>query len=927
LKLYFIILSIITIFLYIITLNYSHVYALTSESNLFPVTIEIKIDYASNIAINPNTDKAYVTNSDISNVTVINSTTGNILDTIKLNGSPEDIAANPSTNKIYVASGSGIDIIDGETDELSKTINPSNFFHPVAIAINQNTNRIYSVNEEKEWRSSTHGSLTVNDGKTDKLIYNISVGNSPSDIDINSNTNKIYVADKFSNTVYVIDEGSGRLLSNITVGRELESLAIDSLDNKIYVLYGFGKRISIINGVDNKIINTYTTDQEVDSIYMHPKTNNLYVTYPHNNTLSIINAKEWNTTASILVHDATLSPIFSDIDYNPTTNTIYVVDGGEETVSIISNVVNIKKLERNDIRSFPPGINVGRFPSEIAIDMTNNKIYVLNKLDYSGNKISIIDGKTDQVIENDKVIENLSASYHYLDIDINTLTNWIYFLVDGQIHVRDPNANYHLLKNITGITENKLLVNPYENILYSYSFYGNILQVIDENTNTIKNLTDFSGIVDISFFDNGNTGIVVTQGGRIYFIDEVGNISDSKVVKGELNSIGVNDNTETIYITNSNGTVLILDPYITNNFRTNVKVSEFPNAITVNPLTNMIYIANQDANTISVIDGTTDKLIKNISVAKRPDNININIGTNRIYVTNSYANIVTIIDGYINSVVAGIKFNIHPPNSGIIKCGETQIQPNLYYRLNFETECRAISNKGFEFDKRSESMEGNTSKTITNTIKSDSWYNPLLKWYNSFLDSVGLKQMQNYDSSTFTVTKYGNFSANFYELPPPLPPEYWGTLFGVVASSIVGSWFIPGIISGVKAKLQTRKLSDYHNKMKFLSKDGKLDQYDIELLDKLKGDITDAYARGKITDQHYNILKEEISLLYEEIYKKSIDSANNVFDRIKKIPLLEKLKGDITDAYARGKITDQHYNLLKENISKYENNNNTNSKK
>jgi Txe/YoeB family toxin of Txe-Axe toxin-antitoxin module len=115
--------------------------------------------------------------------------------------------------------------------------------------------------------------------------------------------------------------------------------------------------------------------------------------------------------------------------------------------------------------------------------------------------------------------------------------------------------------------------------------------------------------------------------------------------------------------------------------------------------------------------------------------------------------------------------------------------------------------------------------------------------------------------------------------------------------------------------------------MKFLSKDGKLDQYDIELLDKLKGDITDAYARGKITDQHYNILKEEISLLYEEIYKKSIDSANNVFDRIKKIPLLEKLKGDITDAYARGKITDQHYNLLKENISKYENNNNTNSKK
>jgi hypothetical protein len=33
---------------------------------------------------------------------------------------------------------------------------------------------------------------------------------------------------------------------------------------------------------------------------------------------------------------------------------------------------------------------------------------------------------------------------------------------------------------------------------------------------------------------------------------------------------------------------------------------------------------------------------------------------------------------------------------------------------------------------------------------------------------------------------------------------------------------------------------------------------------------------------------------------------------------LDKIKDDITDAYAKGKITEQHYSLLNERISDYE---------
>jgi hypothetical protein len=41
--------------------------------------------------------------------------------------------------------------------------------------------------------------------------------------------------------------------------------------------------------------------------------------------------------------------------------------------------------------------------------------------------------------------------------------------------------------------------------------------------------------------------------------------------------------------------------------------------------------------------------------------------------------------------------------------------------------------------------------------------------------------------------------------------------------------------------------------------------------------------------------------------------------------LLNKLHSDIEDAYSKEKVTEKHYNLLKEKISDYENSNSINT--
>lgn len=54
-------------------------------------------------------------------------------------------------------------------------------------------------------------------------------------------------------------------------------------------------------------------------------------------------------------------------------------------------------------------------------------------------------------------------------------------------------------------------------------------------------------------------------------------------------------------------------------------------------------------------------------------------------------------------------------------------------------------------------------------------------------------------ASKLDVTEFGNFTANFKEVPPPILAEYWIPLYGVIISTVVG-WSIPSIIGWTKQR-------------------------------------------------------------------------------------------------------------------------------
>ena len=64
-------------------------------------------------------------------------------------------------------------------------------------------------------------------------------------------------------------------------------------------------------------------------------------------------------------------------------------------------------------------------------------------------------------------------------------------------------------------------------------------------------------------------------------------------------------------------------------------------------------------------------------------------------------------------------------------------------------------------------------------------------------------------------------------------------------------------------------------------------------------------------------LKKETSILYQEMFRKRIDSLNYLPEN-NKGTLLAGIKDDISDAYSKEKISDLHYTLLEKKLSDYE---------
>ena len=685
----------------------------------------------------------------------------------------------------------------------------------------------------------------------------------------------------------------------------------------------------------------------------------------------------------------------------------------------VGKTLHSLEIESNSIVKNIPGFNVDKSPVSIAVDEAKNVAYVANR---DSNTVSVIDGETLKV-------SNVNVGKSPTNIAVDYYDNVAYVANTESNTVSVIDEYYGTYKNIANVSVGKsptnIAVDQLDNVAYVANTESNTVSVIDEYYGTYKNIANVSvglGPVSIAVDEAKNVAYVANQysdtvsviNGSYGTYKNIANVSVG-VVGSYPVSIAFDHDENVAYVANQySDTVSVINgSYGTYKNIANVSVGKTPVNIAV--YDHIAYVANHYSNTVSVINGSngTYKNIANVSVGEIPDSVAIdrveriayvaafnnvsvingsdgsykniaNITTgegsprsivsnsidNIAYVANTESNTVSVIYGLNQKAQVAVSFDINPFHAGHIVCNNITVPTNQYFFIDFRTQCLAQPNKGFQFSSWIENLESNSSRTINATTPADS----PVDWITSAL-TLGSKPT----SSTLTVTKFGSFTANFEELPPPVPPEYWGTLFTVVATALIGTWLIPSVIGWTRSKRQRRSLRHYRKRIDSLNNSKPDSQVDHETAEKLKNNITtaysrgeinelqheilkeeilqyhqgaisktidslknmsdrnndqyiqaldetrkqikDAYSEGKINSEHYTDLKNEISVLYDEIYRKRIDLLNGRHDRDSD-RLLNQIKNDIEDAYAKGKISEQHYNLLNKKIESFEITNN-----
>lgn len=287
--------------------------------------------------------------------------------TVSVGDIPIEIAVNLNTNRIYSCnlSSNSLSVINGKTQTLITNVNVGE--SPRSVAINTMTNTIYVANKGSN-------SVSVINGETNTVTSTISVEQSPFGIAVNLNTNKVYVSNESSNTVSVIDGSSNSVIKSISVGEAPEEVIVNVDKNKIYVANTNSNTASVIDGTSDSVIKTiegvgesptsWTQDEDRNKLYLLSFSGSLFEIDP--NTDSVVN----NFAAG---GDKAL-----DLAFHPTTKKIYVTNLFNSTVFVFDAKNNVPLYDLNFIHD----------PTGIAINGNTNAIYIA---DQNRSQISVVE--------------------------------------------------------------------------------------------------------------------------------------------------------------------------------------------------------------------------------------------------------------------------------------------------------------------------------------------------------------------------------------------------------------------------------------------------------------------------------------------------------------------------------------------------------
>jgi DNA-binding beta-propeller fold protein YncE len=272
---------------------------------------------------------------------------------------PAVISINPQSNIIYAFGQGDGTIINGATNTVITCVPAIGTYSNVDV--NPNTNRYYVAHQQA-------GSVTVRAGTSPAIVATIVVPGFPSGVAVNSATNRIYVSSQGfggNDRVFVIDGMTNTLigpLGGIPTGGVAGLILVNPITNLVYV--GTSNGIAIIDGFSNTMLGTIPGFLSGGSAVLDVATNLLYAREDSDGQVAVIDGWTNNIVGTLSLFTAGTQTV--PIAVHQAMNRIYV--GTDANELLVASGTTATQLDSLTVGPNPIG--------GAAVNPRTNLVYV-----------------------------------------------------------------------------------------------------------------------------------------------------------------------------------------------------------------------------------------------------------------------------------------------------------------------------------------------------------------------------------------------------------------------------------------------------------------------------------------------------------------------------------------------------------------------
>jgi PQQ-dependent catabolism-associated beta-propeller protein len=307
-----------------------------SHHSVIALLAALTLQFISACSSKPTGPLAYVSNERDGTITVIDTGTDSVVDTIKVGGRARGIRISPDGRWVYVAlsTPSGQDYneadnkiaaIDVESRKVVAKYDVGS--DPEQLAVSPDGKLLYASNENV-------GTASVTDIQTGRLVSTLTVGIEPEGVTVSPDGRWVYVTAETSNSVSVIDTEKNQVVTTFLVGARPRDTAFSPDGSRAFVSAEVGTNLSVVDTATRQVIKTIEIPRgdgvKPMGVAVSKDGRKVYVANGRAGTVSVIDAKTYEIITTIVVGKRTWG-----LGLTPDGKKLYAANGLSNDVSVI----------------------------------------------------------------------------------------------------------------------------------------------------------------------------------------------------------------------------------------------------------------------------------------------------------------------------------------------------------------------------------------------------------------------------------------------------------------------------------------------------------------------------------------------------------------------------------------------------------------